>query len=127
MNKTEILNVLSGLQIPKDKFWVSGGAALVLHDVKNETGDIDLGCTTRDYDVYFKSNHCKMSMGSRICSIMENVEMIENWFAESLVDISGFRVASLESIRKQKQQLGRAKDQKDMKLIDDYLKRAHQS
>ncbi len=36
--------------------------------------------------------------------------------------IDGLPVGSLESIKKQKAQLGREKDIKDIKIIDDYIK-----
>jgi len=38
------------------------------------------------------------------------------------VFIDGLPVGSLESIKKQKAQLGREKDIKDIKIIDDYIK-----
>ena len=49
--------------------------------------------------------------------------MLENWFADKIIFIDGLPVGSLESIKKQKAQLGRAKDIEDIKLIDDYIKR----
>lgn len=46
MNKKEIIKRLNELPIPKTEYWVITGSALVLHNIKEETSDIDLGCTT---------------------------------------------------------------------------------
>ena len=46
MNKKKIIKRLNELPIPKIEYWVITGSALVLHNIKEETSDIDLGCTT---------------------------------------------------------------------------------
>lgn len=46
----------------------------------------------------------------------------ENWFVDEIIIADGLPVASLESIRKQKMQLGREKDIKDIKMIEKYIK-----
>jgi hypothetical protein len=58
---------------------------------------------------------------SRIVEVNDQIEILENWFVDKIVFIDGLPVGSLESIKKQKIELGRAKDLCDVKLIDEYI------
>jgi hypothetical protein len=53
--------------------------------------------------------------------INDTIELLENWFVDKIVIIDGLPVGSLESIKKQKLELGREKDIKDIRLIDEYI------
>ena len=46
---------------------------------------------------------------------------MENWFVEEIISADGLPVASLESIKKQKIELGREKDIKDINMIEKYI------
>lgn len=108
------------MDLPKDEYWVTSGAALVLHEIKESTGDIDLGCTT-SLTEYFIKRGCKYKVledATRVVEVNDKLELLENWFVDEIEWIDGLPVASLESIKKQKQELGRAKDIEDIKLID---------
>ena len=54
--------------------------------------------------------------------VNDKIEILENWFVDEIVLIDGLPVGSLESIKKQKSQLGREKDINDIRLIDEYIK-----
>ena len=47
MNKHEIMQKLRELGLPEEEYWLVAGGAMVLHGIKNETHDIDLGCSRR--------------------------------------------------------------------------------
>jgi len=98
----------------------------VIHGVKETTRDIDLGCTT-DLIEYFINRGFKYKVikdNTRAVEVSNTIEIFENWFVEKIEFIDGLPVGSLDSIKKQKAQLGRKKDIEDIKLIDDYIKRA---
>ena len=59
---------------------------------------------------------------TRIFSVNEHVEVLEDWETEEVVEIEGLRSASLLSIRKQKEALGREKDLRDIALIDGFIR-----
>jgi hypothetical protein len=125
LNKKDIIKIIKDMKLPLGEYWVTSGAALVLHEVKETTKDIDLGCTTQLAEQYIKKG-CKYRVSKnniRIIKVNDTIEMLENWFADKIIFIDGLPVGSLESIKKQKAQLGRAKDIEDIKLIDDYIKR----
>lgn len=123
LGKEDIVKILKNMELPLSEYWITSGAGLVIHGVKETTNDIDLGCTTNLVELFLKKG-CKYKVekdNSRIIQINDTIEILENWFVDEIVIIDGLPVGSLESIKKQKAQLGREKDIKDIKLIDDYI------
>ena len=47
MKKAEILAKLNAFPYPPEDYWVITGAAMVLYGIREETADIDLGCTPK--------------------------------------------------------------------------------
>lgn len=124
LGKEDIVKILKNMELPLSEYWITSGAGLVIHGVKETTNDIDLGCTTNLVELFLKKA-CKYTVekdNSRIVQINDTIEILENWFVDEIVIIDGLPVGSLESIKKQKAQLGREKDIRDIKLIDDYIK-----
>lgn len=121
LRKEEIKEIIKEMDLPLSEYWVTSGAALVIHGVKEATNDIDLGGTTKLVE-YFIKKGCKYRVvedNSRIVDVNDKIELLENWFVDEIVLIDGLPVGSLESIMKQKAELGR---EKDIKVIDDYIK-----
>lgn len=121
--RADIIKMLKDMDLLVGEYWISSGAGLVLHGVKETTNDIDLGCTTNLVE-YFIKKGCKFKVAkdnSRIVEINDKIEILENWVVDEIVFIDGLPVAGLESIRKQKSELGREKDISDIKLIDEYI------
>lgn len=122
--KRDIHEILKDMDLPLMEYWITSGAALVLHGVKEATNDIDLGCTTKLIE-HFLEKGCKSRLAednSRIVMINDNIEILENWFVDKIEFVDGLPVGSLESIKRQKEALGREKDIKDIKLIDEFIK-----
>ena len=121
--KNEIIKIVSDMNLPSDKYWITAGAGLVIHGVKEFTNDIDIGVTTdlADYLVCNGYKFNRVDDGTRIIKINENLEALENWFVEEIISADGLPVASLESIKKQKIELGREKDIKDINMIEKYI------
>ena len=112
------------MNLPLSEYWITSGAGLVILGVKECTNDIDLGCTSNLAD-YFLKKGCKYRVAkdnSKIVDINDKIEVLENWFVDEINFIYGLPVASLESIKKQKEELGREKDIRDIRLIDEYVK-----
>lgn len=123
--KDEIITLVKEMNFPDGEYWITSGAGLVLHDIKEATQDIDMGCTTNLVE-YFIDKGCKYRFGKnnvRIIEVNDKIEMIENWLVDEIVFIHGLPVGSISSIKKQKILLAREKDFEDIKLIDKYIKR----
>ena len=129
LNKEDIIKILKEMDLPLKEYWVTSGSALVIHDVKTTTRDIDLGGTTNLVE-HFIQRGCKYRVESdntRIVEVNDQIEILENWFVEEIVYIDGLPVGSLVSIKKQKAQLGREKDIKDILLIDEHMSKVSET
>ncbi len=124
LNREDILRLLRELDFLGEDCWLTSGAALVLHGVKESTRDIDLICTTALADklegqgVPFRRDGLD---GTRIFAVSGQIEVLENWHTDEVIELCGVRAASLLSIRRQKEKLGREKDLSDIRLIDEFL------
>jgi hypothetical protein len=123
LNKQDIINKLGDKPYPRSEYWIVAGAGLVMHGVKAETRDIDIGCSALLANLLIQ-NGAKWQIyedGTRQISEDSDIELFENWGGDEIVEIDGFCVASLESIRKLKVELNRPKDLDDIILIDKFL------
>ncbi|GCD10571.1 hypothetical protein [Clostridium tagluense] len=121
--KEDIIKILKSMNLPLNEYWITSGAGLVLHGVKERTNDIDLGCTTRLIEHFLKKG-CTYRLAednSRIMEINDTIEILENWFVDEIEFIDALPVGSLASIKKQKSELGREKDITDIKMIEEYI------
>ncbi|MBL4931202.1 hypothetical protein [Clostridium paridis] len=121
--KEDIIRIMKEVNLPLGEYWISSGAGLVLHGIKEKTNDIDLGCTSKLFDSLINKGYKYKTLadGRRVIEINGSIEVIENWFVDEVETVNELSVATIESIRKQKLKLGREKDFRDIKLIDDYL------
>lgn len=121
--RDDIIKIIKNMDLPMNEYWITSGAGLVIHGVKDNTNDIDLGCNTSLIE-YFIENGCEFTITkdkSRIVKINDLIELIENWFVDEVTIIDSLPIATLNSIKKQKIELGREKDISDINLIDNYL------
>ena len=123
LTKQNIIDKLKTESYPQNEYWVTAGAGLVMHGVKAETRDIDMGCSPSLADLLIQKGakwSC-LSDGTRRIEANNGIELFENWSVDNIVEIDGICVASLESIRKQKVKLNRVKDWGDIALIDKFI------
>lgn len=123
MKKADILARLSAFPYDLRSFWIITGAAMVLYGLREETGDIDMGCTQEaadrlEADGYFVG---KTPDGKRKFRIGDDMEIYENWLCGEIVPLEGVFALSLEGLREMKAQLGREKDLRDIARIDAFL------
>lgn len=127
LNKNKIFKILNGLPFPRDQFWISSAASLVVHGVKQETRDIDLGCTEELFEYLIDQGYERLfaKNGDHRIIYNDNVEIYKNWGnGNSPFDIiQGFQFTSLNGVINVKKELNREKDIADIKLIRDYMRR----
>lgn len=124
MRKEDILDKLSELPFPKDEYWVITGSAMVLYGLREKTHDIDLGAKStlidrlacEGYEVSEGIN------GKRLVKYSEDIEILEEFLFDRVVDYENYPVISLEGLLEMKRSLGREKDFRDIKLIEEYMK-----
>ncbi|MBR6522206.1 MAG: hypothetical protein IKT47_06025 [Oscillospiraceae bacterium] len=123
MTKAEIIERLKRLDYACSEYWVVAGSAMVMHGLRETTNDIDLGCTKALADV-LESRGYKADMladGTRKILVAEDVEIFEGWLFDDVVTVEGISVISLKGLLEMKKRLGRAKDTKDVELIEEAL------
>ena len=119
LNKNRIADILRAFPFTRDSYWVLMGAAMVLHGIKKETHDIDLGCTDALFE---RIRHAGYSvtvnrLGKEKIRYSENVTIYKNWECEGIDVIDDIPVCSINTIIKNKQELSREKDLIDLQLI----------
>jgi len=123
MNRAELIERVKALTFPKEDFWVITGGAMVLYGLREQTHDIDLGCTSRLADE-LEQQGAEVSIrkdGTRKLVLDGDVEIMENWLYDRIEEIDGVPVISLAGLTEMKRSLGREKDLRDIALIEAYL------
>ena len=125
MNKAEMTAKLKAFPYDPAEYWVITGGAMVLYGIREETADMDLGCTTALAERLEQEGYLYKvtSDGNRWFKIGEDIEVFENWLYDTTEQICGIPVISLQGLIEMKKQIGREKDFRDIRLIRDYLAR----
>ena len=123
LNRNEIIAYMRRLDLPICQYWITAGAGLTLYGIKNETADIDLGCTLDLFNA-LKERGWKLDRIKGYDRLVYDdiVEVTQEERVETTI-IEGLSVASIESIKAEKIKLGREKDICDIDRIDAYLKK----
>ena len=124
MNKQEIISILNKFPYSRDEYWIITGSAMVLYGIRDETHDIDMGCTSRMADQLEADGYSSTltESGNRRFKIGENIEVYENWIRDTISMVDDVPVISINGLVMMKQQLGRDKDIKDITLIKEYMR-----
>lgn len=125
MNKKELIERLRAFPYDVREYWVVAGGTMVLHGIKAETADIDLGCTPRMADQLQAEGYPYQIThdGNRWFKLGGDMEVFENWLYDAPVLIDGIPTLSIAGLIEMKRRLGREKDMKDIELINAYISR----
>ena len=128
MNKTDILAILRELPYDPGEYWVVTGGAMVLHGLREQTHDVDLGCTARlANELEAKGFPFRITDdGNRWFTLDGGLEVFENWLCDTVVSVDGVPVVSIRGLLEMKLILGREKDLRDAALIRDCLARVQE-
>ena len=129
MNRTQLLERLKTLEFDKKDYWLITGGAMVLYELRAETGDIDLGCTREMADALEASGLTPTILkdGTRKFLYGEDIEIFEEWLYDRVELVEGVPVISLNGLLAMKKTLGREKDLRDVRLIEDRMQAINRS
>ena len=125
MNKTDIIKKLNAFPYDRKDYWVITGGAMVLYGIREETSDIDLGCTSSMAD-RLEAEGFPVQVtadGNRRFKIGDDIEVFENWLYDTVGLSDGIPVISIPGLITMKQRLGREKDKRDISLINQFIHR----
>lgn len=119
LDKKQIIARLEELHLDDTKYWVITGGAMVLYGLREQTSDIDLGCTSDLADLLQQEGFPveRMPDGTRKIVVAEDVEIFENWLEDKVERFEGVPVISIQGLIEMKRALGREKDFRDIQLI----------
>ena len=126
MKKAEMIEKLKAFPYDPAEYWVITGGAMVLYGIREESSDIDLGCTAGlanqlEQEGYL---HKVTDDGNRWFKLGEDIEVFENWLFDTVDHVDGIPVISVQGLIEMKKDLGREKDLRDIALINDFLARS---
>ena len=129
MDRTQLLERLKTLEFDKKDYWLITGGAMVLYELRAETGDIDLGCTREMADVLEAIGHTPTILkdGTRKFLYGEDIEIFEEWLYDRVELVEAVPVISLNGLLAMKKTLGREKDLRDVKLIEERMQAINRS
>lgn len=119
LDKKQIIARLEELHLDDTKYWVITGGAMALYGLREQTSDIDLGCTSDLADLLQQEGFPveRMPDGTRKIVVAEDVEIFENWLEDKVERFEGVPVISIQGLIEMKRALGREKDFRDIQLI----------
>ena len=119
LDKKQIIARLEELNLDDTKYWVITGGAMVLYGLREQTSDIDLGCTSNLANLLQQEGFPveRMPDGTRKIVVAEDVEIFENWLEDKVERFEGVPVISIQGLIEMKRALGREKDFRDIQLI----------
>ena len=119
LDKKQIIARLEELHLDDTKYWLITGGAMALYGLREQTSDIDLGCTSDLADLLQQEGFPveRMPDGTRKIVVAEDVEIFENWLEDKVERFEGVPVISIQGLIEMKRALGREKDFRDIQLI----------
>lgn len=119
LDKKQIIARLEEFHLDDTKYWLIMGGAMVLYGLREQTSDIDLGCTSDLADLLQQEGFPveRMPDGTRKIVVAEDVEIFENWLEDKVERFEGVPVISIQGLIEMKRALGREKDFRDIQLI----------
>ena len=125
MKREDIIHRLDQFNCDPSEYWLVTGAAMVIYGMKDETSDIDMGCTAKMADQLERDGHeaIRLDDGTRRFRVDHDIEIFENWLFDRVELVAGIPVISIQGLIEMKRSLGREKDKVDLERIEQYLQK----
>ena len=122
MNKLAYLASLRRLNLPKTDFIILSGGSLLLRGLRETSADLDL-CASKKLAKQINLYDAPKD-GEGLFVPFDNCQMMDSFEKFDFDIVEGYQCETLESILAFKKRKRRSKDLKDIKVIEQYLKKA---
>ena len=123
MNKNEIIEKLKKSNLDKNEIIVISGASLVVHDIINDTEDIDLICTEEYYDmINWKIKKGFFNIDIKYYDVFEISNNLYDEYKNDYDLIDDYEFMNLNSCLDLKRKMNREKDKNVIKILEKKLK-----
>ena len=123
MNKKEYLKTIDELHLDKSKYCIISGGVMMMYGLRDKTEDVDLKISLALFEeLKHKYSLTKSPKYPYLYELDENVELaVLDFNPKDVVWIDGYPVESLEKQLEWKLANHRAKDEADIRKIQEYL------
>ena len=123
MNKNEIIEKLKKSNLDKNEIIVISGASLVVHDIINDTEDIDLICTEEYYEmINWKKKKGFFNIDIKYYDVFEISNNLYDEYKNYYDLIDDYKFMNLNSCLDLKRKMNREKDKNVIKILEKKLK-----
>lgn len=127
MNRDELIELMNTLKIDKEEFWVLSSGALVLRDIYEDAGDLDIAVTSKgleqlkeNYDLVEKENGWYIVNDKVECVCDGNKEDLK-YKPEKLE--CGYLAQNIFEYLEYLKSSSREKDMKRIPLVENYIEK----
>ena len=123
MNKKELFELASTLDISKEEYCILSGGALVAHGLREQTNDLDIDITQKGLDLLKEKYSLELiNEDIKQYKVTDKIEcFLVDKLESDIVYIDNYPCESLISIYNFKKKINREKDQADILAIEKYL------
>lgn len=130
MNKYELIELMDTLKIDKEEFWVLSSGALVLRDIYEDAGDLDIAVTFKGLE-QLKENYNLIEKENGWYIVNDKVECVCDGNKEDLKYKPeklecGYFVQNIFEYLEYLKSSSREKDMKRIPLVENYIEKLKQ-
>ena len=121
MNKIQVLKLLSDLKISKDKYVILSSASLVIRDIYEECGDIDIAVFDDGFEE-LKQNYELFDKGNNWYKINDDIECVVGSKNLKREKYKGFYLQDIHQYYDYVKSKNRDKDKDRISILEKYIK-----
>ena len=123
MNKEELFELASSLNLPKEEFSIISGGALVAHGLRERTNDLDIDITQKGFNILKEKYSLELVLEDiKQYKVTDKIDcFLVDKLESDIVYIDNYPCESLISIYNFKKRINREKDRADILAIEKYL------
>ena len=128
MNKNELIKLIDTLKIDKNEFWILSSGALVLWEIYDDAGDLDIAVTDKGLRE-LKQNYNLIPKESGFYKVTDKIECVCNGKIENLKYkpelINGYQVQNIYEYYEYLKNSKREKDKLRVPIVEKYLSKCN--
>ncbi len=124
MKKEEFLKIVDSLNLDKERYCIISGGVLVIRGIREETEDVDIKVPEDYFEELNSRFNLVQGKYKDLYVLSEDVEVTFGGFSKDKIETyEGYPLEKLDSILKWKMDHKRPKDERDIKLIQEYMEK----
>ena len=121
MNKIQVLKLLNDLKISKDKYVILSSASLVIRDIYEECGDIDIAVSLDGFEE-LKQNYDLIDKGNNWYKISDDIECVVGSKNLKKEKYNEFYLQDIHQYYDFVKSKNREKDKERISILEKYIK-----